>query len=174
MTREDDLSEAELQGHAAGRNEAIRELRAFTGIDGLTPPLNLPEHVAYFVYERELLTRIESLAIDFEVRKERAIKLADHRDSASRRRDEEMTKRQDDRAQRGPLIRAIGNLGDFVLATKVDHAKGNLQANWARAKQNNIESRISSLQLELVLVEQWILQLFIDVDEARKTRSNGI
>lgn len=180
MTYEDNINAAHelgrqeglAQGREEGRVAAEKQLRSFTGVAGVVPRIDQPEHVAYLAYELELAAEVERLQGSRARQVALVDTLASARDVARRQRDDELQKRQDQRADRNALIRGAGRIGDLALPEHRLLAQRESGVKRARKKVESADTRSASLSAELALVTEWIEQLFVDVETARAERTN--
>jgi hypothetical protein len=169
MTSQTD-QQALNQARAQGEDNAIRQLRRFTGIPGYVPVLTEPEHRAYFAYEQDL---IHGLAIwrDHLNHRQSAVKLLiDQRDEARRSMDAEQRRREEARENSNTGSKLVGKLLDVSFPEKRRHAALSKDVDTAWESKYEADARVLEIHNELAEVSNWLDQMLTDIDSARATR----
>jgi len=140
MATDKDVQDARKAGEQAGFQQAVRQLRTFTGVkyqgshrlDALEPDLDLPEHVAYQRYWSDLVrAELELEAEAF--RMEQVVEdTREDVDALERKLTADLEKRRNDRTGRSGVVRAAGWVKD--------------QAHPLRAELKNLERLLARRQ----------------------------
>lgn len=164
MASQNDVNNARQEGYESGRQEALRQLRAFTGTGDLSPDLDEPEHRAYPEYLMRL-TEAQQVAVD---RAEQAQELI-HRLSeqlAAAEIDEQQTlaKRREERADKNLVTWLTSRAGDGALPV----AKELRTLRKKLAHQQNLREKFLNAahrhETEANKVARWVDGCIADMD----------
>jgi hypothetical protein len=162
-------SQALEQARENGTAEAVRQLRAFTGIAGYTPDLNEPEHRAYLVYERELVHGLNVWTDHQRTRQATVDRLIERRNEAQRIMDGTQQQRQSERSDNFGA-RAIGALKDAVAQETRTYKALVKEVDEAWEIRYAADHRVHEIQTELEKVSSWLEQMFVDVEASHSER----
>ena len=124
MATDRDVQNARENGRRAGYNQAVTELRRFTGVAYLSrygdrrrlvPDLTEPEHIAYQWYASELAQILAELEQQCETLDQTISDTIDDSVEANAALRKRLEERRDARSQSLPLTRATGRIGDLFV-----------------------------------------------------------
>lgn len=170
MATDEDVRTARRRGEEEGFATAIAKVRAFTGVQGIEPALDLPEHISYPAYLRALHKRYSQLLQAIQTSDRDIAWLEERFESAIEEHAQLLEERHAERTGRNAIVRAIGTIADKNLPTTraVRNLEQRLDAEQELlAKQQQIAAE---LHHEARRVDQWIIAMIESVEEVQAQR----
>lgn len=163
------LETARREGVAAGRDDAIRKLRAFIGIPGLVQPdLHLPEHLAYPAYERALVELLEERRVALGEWQHEADEHAELARASQVEAAATVRRRREERTDRNALVRAAGAVSDRFVPAHRDAKRHTLNRDDALLQVEQSEHEWIRLGQELHRVHAWLDEMYQAVIDDRE------
>ncbi|WP_420366965.1 hypothetical protein [Curtobacterium sp. L1-20] len=180
MANERDMQSARKAGEVAGFQEAVRQLRAFTGVtydngrENVTPDLELAEHLAYPRYRKDLA--MVERELDAESDRMRAVVEQgwEQAEAAREALERAITDRRAARSERPAIARAAGWIGDQMLPLKADVKKHEELATRRHDRQWVVADDHRRVRTELARVDQWLEATAEQVAAAEAARLQDI
>jgi len=170
MASEEDVRAAHRRGSEEGYVAAIAEVRTFTGVQGIEPSLDQPEHVAYPNYLRALQESYTRVLWAIESSDRDIARLNERLDDVAEEQEQLLDERQSARAERNVLVRAIGSIGDKNLPVTravrdIEQRLEGEEGLLAKRQQIALE-----LREEATRVDRWIATMIEHVEAIKAER----
>lgn len=182
MATDKDVQDARRTGEQAGFQEAIQQLRSFTGVryhgdhglETLAPDLKLPEHLAYPRYRKDLAALERQLEHETERMKHVVEDTRQKLDATEDQLATNLEERRVARSGNAALVRAAGWVRDQGHPLRTQHK--NLEQLWTRRRDHwsAVIADHRKIRDELSRVDEWLTTTAEQIAAAEDQRATDI